>query len=222
MTKVTLCTALAPEEATWPKHGKDNGIDDLQHFQEPHVWVNGLSWPQDWWCLLSQRLWRVFGNCLQYPSMGSLILSPTVLLISMQHHIFSMSHWMEVELDGSRVSSGHMIPTSNFWDREFPSYSWDKTTVYIILVGQPFVVRPAIQQHAILDLVIGWDGSTMEECHRGRGMGWWVVQHDVMISRPFGRRGSCVVNLCDFTYRSISILLFHWISQHLNIWSWYT
>ena len=112
-------------------------------------------------------------------------------------------------------------PNINFWDREFPSYCWDKTTVYIY--GWPTsIVRPAIQQHAILDLVIGWDGSTMEECHRGRGMGWWVVQHDVMISRPFGRRGSCVVNLCDFTYRSISILLFHWISQHLNIWSWYT
>lgn len=108
-TKVTLCTALAPGEATRPKHGKKNGIDDLQHFQEPNVWVNSLSWPQDsrsvmfvegiQWASLeiwghcatmspdwnqSQRLWRVFGNCLQYPSKGSLILSPAVLLISMQ------------------------------------------------------------------------------------------------------------------------------------------
>lgn len=108
-----------------------------------------------------------------------------------------------------------MIRTSIFEIGNSPSYCWDKTTVYIIMVGQLVSeYRPAIQQHAILDLVIGWDGSTMEECHWGSGMGWWVVQHDVMIWT------SCVVNLCDLPYRSISILLFSLnitASQHLEL-----
>ena len=75
------------------------------------IWGHCVTMSPDW--NQSQRLWRVFGNCLQYPSTGSLILSPTVL-ISMQ--IISL-----VWVTGWKYSDFRPHdPNINFWDREFP------------------------------------------------------------------------------------------------------
>ena len=121
---------------------KNNGIDDLQHFQEPNVWVNGLSWPQDsrsvmfvegiQWASL-----EIWGHCAS--DFEECLVTAYNIHQRVSWFYLLLFYWYLCKIISLVWVTGWKYsefrphdPNINFWDREFPSYCWDKTTIYIL------------------------------------------------------------------------------------------